>query len=388
MSVRIETNVGDFEVHLFCADVPKACFNFLKLCKLNYYAYSIFLRLEAGFLLQGGDPTNTGKGGESIWGLLNQSDKSLRFFASEIDVKKRRHDLRGSLSMASAGKDKNASQFFFTLEDNLDFLDGNCVVFGQLTGAKMKTDSVAEDGLDAFFEYFNQVLFCDEKHRPLQDVFIIKTVVLEDPFPDPEGFDELKAKLASMPQPNEAYKRHKRIGADEKLDSAVGKSEAELESERRAQEAKSNALILEIIGDLPSADVKPPENVLFVCKLNPVTRSDDLEMIFSRFGKIVSCEVIRDRETGDSLGYAFIEFETEKACEQAYLKMDNVLIDDRRIRVDFSQSVAKLHKKWEDEQRRKRAGKAQSRRRSRSPQDRRPRSRSRSRERREDRYRK
>lgn len=55
-----------------------------------------------------------------------------------------------------------------------------------------------------------------------------------------------------------------------------------------------------------------------------------------------SCEVIRDRKTGDSLCYAFIEFSSQKECEQAYLKMDNVLIDDRRIHVDFSQSVAKM----------------------------------------------
>lgn len=53
-------------------------------------------------------------------------------------------------------------------------------------------------------------------------------------------------------------------------------------------------------------------------------------------------QVIRDRKTGDSLQYAFVEFEVEKACEEAYFKMDNVLIDDRRIHVDFSQSVAKV----------------------------------------------
>jgi len=54
-----------------------------------------------------------------------------------------------------------------------------------------------------------------------------------------------------------------------------------------------------------------------------------------------SCEVIRDRYTGESLRYAFVEFETKEQCEAAYAKMDNVLIDDRRIHVDFSQSVAK-----------------------------------------------
>lgn len=62
-------------------------------------------------------------------------------------------------------------------------------------------------------------------------------------------------------------------------------------------------------------------------------------MIFSRFGPILSCEVIRDKRTGDSLQYAFIEFEHQKDCEQAYFKMQGVLIDDHRIHVDFSQSV-------------------------------------------------
>lgn len=126
---------------------------------------------------------------------------------------------------------------------------------------------------------------------------------------------------------------------------------------RREREARAQALTLEIVGDLPYAEVKPPENVLFVCKLNPVTEGwpplsvnlipcstdlvvdEDLDLIFSRFGNILSCEVIRDKRTGDSLQYAFVEFEDQKACEQAYFKMQGVLIDDHRIHVDFSQSV-------------------------------------------------
>ncbi len=51
---------------------------------------------------------------------------------------------------------------------------------------------------------------------------------------------------------------------------------------------------------------------------------------------------MRDWKTGQSLQYAFIEYESAKSCEEAYLKMDNVPIDDRRIKVDFSQSVSKL----------------------------------------------
>jgi peptidyl-prolyl cis-trans isomerase-like 4 len=60
----------------------------------------------------------------------------------------------------------------------------------------------------------------------------------------------------------------------------------EVEESMRKQEAKSRAVVLEMIGDLPEADVAPPENVLFVCKLNPATTDEDLEIIFSRFGKV------------------------------------------------------------------------------------------------------
>jgi len=63
-------------------------------------------------------------------------------------------------------------------------------------------------------------------------------------------------------------------------------------------------------------------------------------LIFSRFGTILSCEVIRDKRTNESLQYAFIEFDEQKDCEQAYFKMQGVLIDDHRIHVDFSQSVS------------------------------------------------
>lgn len=65
-------------------------------------------------------------------------------------------------------------------------------------------------------------------------------------------------------------------------DDDDAKDPAEAEKEMRAKEAKSHAEVLEMIGDLPDAEIKPPENVLFVCKLNPVTNDEDLEIIFSR----------------------------------------------------------------------------------------------------------
>ena len=62
--------------------------------------------------------------------------------------------------------------------------------------------------------------------------------------------------------------------------------EKEISELMAEKESRAQATILEMIGDLPDADVAPPENVLFVCKLNPVTTDDDLEIIFSRFGKV------------------------------------------------------------------------------------------------------
>ncbi len=144
------------------------------------------------------------------------------------------------------------------------------------------------------------------------------------------------------PSPPKVITDSNRIGAEEDIDEYKGLTEDQIKELITQRESKANAQILEMVGDIPDADAKPPENILFVCTLNPVTTDEDLEIIFSRFGPILSCEVIRDQKTGDSLQYAFIEFENEEDCIQAYFKMDNVLIDDRRIHVDFSQSLSKV----------------------------------------------
>lgn len=186
---------------------------------------------------------------------------------------------------------------------------------------------------------FNEAIV-DDKSRPYKDIRITHTAILEDPYADPRGFRE----PSRSPSPTAERLKNGRIAADEDIDETQGKTEAEVHEMLQEREAKARATILEIVGDIPDADVAPPENVLFVCKLNPVTTDDDLQIIFSRFGRVKTCEVIRDKVTNDSLQYAFIEFEEQKSCEDAYFKMDNVLIDDRRIHVDFSQSVSKI--KW------------------------------------------
>ncbi|KAK7081882.1 Peptidyl-prolyl cis-trans isomerase-like 4 [Halocaridina rubra] len=219
------------------------------------------------------------------------------------------------------------SQFFITLGENLDSLDGEHLVFGQVV-----------EGLDVITK-LNQTL-TDDHNRPYQDIRISHTVILNDPFPDPD----LLEYPDDSPKLTQAMLDSDYIGADESIDDTEGKTMEELQEEIAEREAKARATILEMVGDLPDSDMAPPENVLFVCKLNPVTTSHDLEIIFSRFGKINSCEVICDRVTNNSLQYAFIEFAETKSCEDAYFKMDNVLIDDRRIHVDFSQSISKI--KW------------------------------------------
>lgn len=282
-------------------------------------------------------------GGTSIWGLLSGDPAEKTFTA--LFHPKLRHLERGTVSMATAPHPSDpdirvaGSQFIVTLGDNTDYLDGKAAVFGKVV-----------EGFDVL-EKINDAIV-DERGHPLVDIRIKHTIILDDPYPDPAGLRE----PSSSPPPTKAQLATVRIAEDEELLDEEANEEAAAEAERRRKEreAAAQALTLEMIGDLPFAEVKPPENVLFVCKLNPITTDEDLELIFSRFGKILSCEVIRDRKTGDSLQYAFIEFEDQKSCEEAYSKMDGVLIDDRRIHVDFSQSVSRLSEVWRNETNNKR----------------------------------
>lgn len=243
-----------------------------------------------------------------------------------------------------------ASQFIVSLGDDTDFLDGKSAIFGRVV-----------EGFDVLEAINNAIV--DDNGYPLVDIRIKHTAILDDPYPDPDGLLE----PPESPAPSRAQLDTARLGEDDQnnIDNDPDADDedkvAAAEKTRREREARAQALTLEMMGDLPFAEVKPPENVLFVCKLNPVTQDSDLELIFSRFGTILSCEVIRDRKTGDSLQYAFIEFEDKSACEAAYFKMQDVLIDDRRIHIDFSQSVSKLSDAWRSDTNAKRQKQARGR---------------------------
>ncbi|XP_056620535.1 peptidyl-prolyl cis-trans isomerase-like 4 [Triplophysa dalaica] len=324
MAVLLETTLGDIVIDLYTEERPKASLNFLKLCKIKYYNYCLIHNVQRDFIVQTGDPTGTGRGGESVFSKL-YGDQA-RFFESE-KMPRIKHRKKGTVSMVNNGSDQHGSQFLITTGENVDYLNGIHTVFGEVT-----------EGMDVLAK-INEA-FVDNDFIPFQDIRITHTVILDDPFDDPAGLPVPDR----SPEPTKQQLDSGRIGAEEVINDDDGRDAEELDELIKEKEAKTQAILLEMVGDLPDAEIKPPENVLFVCKLNPVTTDDDLEIIFSRFGSIKCCEIIRDWKTGESLCYAFIEFEKEEDCEKAFFKMDNVLIDDRRIHVDFSQSVSKI--KW------------------------------------------
>ncbi|VDQ03098.1 unnamed protein product [Trichobilharzia regenti] len=292
MAVLVETSLGTIVFDLYCEEKPRTCMNFIKLCKMKHFNFCLFHCVQKNLVAQSGDPSGTGRGGWSFFRYLY--GEQAKFFDAEKKPK-----------------------ISHSRKDDLNYLDDKHTVFGYVA-----------EGID-FIHKINEV-YCDKDGRPFRNVRIHHTFVLDDPFVDIKRID-YPSSPALM-----------NISADEELDNTEELSPTRLEELKAEEEIKTHTQLLTLIGDLPNADVKPPNNVLFVCKLNPVTTSEDLEIIFSRFGEIKSCEVIRDKRTNASLQYAFIEFEKEADCEDAYFKMDKVVIDDRRIHVDFSQSVDKF----------------------------------------------
>ena len=106
--VKMRTNYGDLLFRMFPDRAPQACENFLTHAKNGYYDGLIFHRVINDFMIQGGDPTGTGIGGESIWG---------KAFEDEFDVDL--HNFRGALSMANSGPHTNGSQFFVVQADKV-----------------------------------------------------------------------------------------------------------------------------------------------------------------------------------------------------------------------------------------------------------------------------
>lgn len=177
----IHTNMGDISVRLFADLVPKTVENFVTHAKNGYYNGIIFHRVINNFMIQGGDPTGTGRGGESIWGTSFKDE-----FAVEL------HNVRGALSMANAGPNTNGSQFFIVQSKDIDA--------GLLSQMKQLPDSFPENIVEAYSEN-GGTPWLDFKHSVFGHVFEgmdvvdkiagVKVDMLDKPFEDVviEGID-------------------------------------------------------------------------------------------------------------------------------------------------------------------------------------------------------
>ncbi|THV07668.1 cyclophilin-like protein [Dendrothele bispora CBS 962.96] len=169
--VRVVTSLGggSLNLELYCEKAPKTCYNFLMLARQGKYDNCLFHRLVPGFMIQTGDPTGTGAGGESYWGTP---------FRDEYDLKgSAKHDSRGVVAMANKGAGTNGSQWYVSFKAT-PHLDRKHTVFGKLVGG--------EDVLDALENLPRK----DGTERPAKSVKITEVIIYQDPF------EEYKTRLA------------------------------------------------------------------------------------------------------------------------------------------------------------------------------------------------
>ncbi len=129
-TATFETSKGSIVVELFPGDAPNTVSNFVFLAKDNFYDGTVFHRVIADFMVQGGDPTASGRGGPGYQ------------FADELKGNPRKHQV-GSLSMANAGPNTNGSQFFIT-HIATNWLDGKHTVFGQVLKGQDVVNAIAQ----------------------------------------------------------------------------------------------------------------------------------------------------------------------------------------------------------------------------------------------------
>jgi len=151
--IILETNQGNIEIQLFPEIAPKACENIIGLIKKKYYDGTIFHRVIKNFMIQGGDPTRTGRGGESLWGFAFKDETTP-------DVQ---FDEKGILAMANAGPNTNGSQFFITTAPT-PWLNGKHTIFGKVIA-----------GYDVVEKIENTKTGLQDK--PIEDQIIIKAYI-------------------------------------------------------------------------------------------------------------------------------------------------------------------------------------------------------------------
>ncbi|MDD2917053.1 MAG: peptidylprolyl isomerase [Candidatus Gracilibacteria bacterium] len=145
----METTLGTIKIKLFVKETPKTCANFIALAAKGYYDGTIFHRVIQDFMIQGGDPTATGMGGESIYGQEFEDE-----FAPGLT------HVKGALSMANAGPNTNGSQFFIVQAKATPHLNRHHSVFGQTYEGMDVVDTIAN-------------MRVDRNDRPMIDIQIL-----------------------------------------------------------------------------------------------------------------------------------------------------------------------------------------------------------------------
>lgn len=151
--VVIATNMGKIEVMMYKQDAPKTVENFKQLSMKGYYNGIIFHRVIPSFMIQGGDPTGTGMGGESIYG---------KTFEDEFSPK-RKFDRAGLIAMANTGPNTNGSQFFITLVPT-PHLNGRHTIFGEVVSGMDVVNAIG-------------VVKTGQNDKPVKDVVMKKVYV-------------------------------------------------------------------------------------------------------------------------------------------------------------------------------------------------------------------
>lgn len=183
--LRLVTNKGPLNLELHSDVVPKTCENFIKLAQKGYYSDTIFHRSIKNFMIQGGDPLGTGKGGESYWGEPFKDE-----FKTNLT-----HTGRGVLSMANSGPDSNKSQFFITFR-SCRHLDMKHTVFGRLVG-----------GLETLQEL--ESVHSDPKtDRPAEELTIENILIFVNPYDEVD--QQLKKEREEAAEKQRAEEEEKR----------------------------------------------------------------------------------------------------------------------------------------------------------------------------------
>ncbi|KAL3695567.1 hypothetical protein R1sor_009643 [Riccia sorocarpa] len=191
--VVLNTSLGPLDFELWAKEAPKAVRNFVQLCLEGYYDNTIFHRIIKGFMIQGGDPTGTGTGGDTIYGepFADEFHSRLRF------------NHRGLVACANAGSaNSNNSQFFMTL-DRCDWLDKKHTIFGKVTGETVyNLIKIGEVEID-------------KDDRPIEPPRILSVEVLWNPFDDlvPRSLQkssEIQEKPGAVTKPEKTGKKGKK----------------------------------------------------------------------------------------------------------------------------------------------------------------------------------